>query len=79
LSNILHLLAINDPVGGINLWHAPKNQVTGTNRFDEIPVDLVAKILFQHILLETRGIIHASSLNYISKVTYTVKVKRKAK
>jgi len=56
-----------DPVGGINLWHAPKNQVTGTNRLDEIPVDLVAKILFQHVLLETRGIIHASSLNYISK------------
>lgn len=31
------------------------------------PIDLVAKILFQHVLLETRGIIHASSLNYISK------------
>jgi alcohol-forming fatty acyl-CoA reductase len=56
-----------DPVGGINLWHAPKNQVTGTNRLDEIPVDLVAKILFQHVLHETRGIIHASSLNYIPK------------
>jgi len=55
------------PVGGANLWHAPKNQVVGTNRLDEIPVDLVAKILFQHVLLETRGIIHTSSLNYISK------------
>jgi fatty acyl-CoA reductase len=56
-----------DPVGGTRFWYAPKNQVTGTNRLDEIPVDLVAKILFQHVLLETRGIIHASSLNYIPK------------
>lgn len=55
------------PTGGINLWHAPKNQATGANRLDEIPVDLVAKILFQHVLLETRGVVHASSLNYKSK------------
>jgi alcohol-forming fatty acyl-CoA reductase len=56
-----------DPIGGINLWHAPKNQVTGKNHLDEIPVDLVAKILFQHVLLKTRGVVHASSLNYKSK------------
>jgi alcohol-forming fatty acyl-CoA reductase len=56
-----------DPTGGINLWYAPKNQVTGTNRLDEISVDLVANILFQHVLFETRGVVHASSLNYKSK------------
>jgi alcohol-forming fatty acyl-CoA reductase len=60
-------LRLMAPVGGTTIWHAPKNQVVGTNRLDEIPVDLVAKILFQHVLLETRGVVHASSLNYIPK------------
>jgi hypothetical protein len=57
------------PIGGINLWHPPKGELTGRNILDEIPVDFVANILLQHVYRGTRGVVHASSLNYISKTT----------
>ena len=52
------------PTGGKSVWHAPTH---GGNIVDEIPVDLVANVLLQHVHSGTRGVVHASSSCYIPK------------
>jgi fatty acyl-CoA reductase len=52
------------PTGGKSIWHAP---TYGGNILDEIPVDLVANVLLQHVHLGTRGVVHASASYYIPK------------
>jgi hypothetical protein len=52
------------PTGGRSIWYAPTH---GDNVLDEIPVDLVANILLQHVHSGTRGVVHASSSYYIPK------------
>ncbi|KAH6645705.1 male sterility protein [Truncatella angustata] len=46
---------------------AANRSATGANIVDEIPVDLVANILLQHIQLGTRGVVHACSRDYVPK------------
>jgi nucleoside-diphosphate-sugar epimerase len=52
------------PTGGKSIWYAPAH---GGNILDEIPVDLVANVLLQHVHSGTRGVVHASSSYYIPK------------
>jgi len=52
------------PTGGKSIWYAPNR---GNNVVDEIPVDLAANILLQHVHSGTRGVVHASSSYYIPK------------
>ena len=52
------------PTGGRSIWYAPTR---GDNVLDEIPVDLVANVLLQHVHSGTRGVVHASSSYYIPK------------
>ncbi|KAH8587859.1 male sterility protein-domain-containing protein [Bisporella sp. PMI_857] len=52
------------PTRGKSIWYAPGH---GANILDEIPVDLVANILLQHVHLGTHGVVHASSSYYIPK------------
>jgi len=49
---------------GKSIWYTPNN---GDNILDEIPVDLVANVLLQHVHSGTRGVVHASSSYYIPK------------
>jgi fatty acyl-CoA reductase len=55
------------PTGGKSIWHTPTNEMDGNNVLDEIPVDLVANILLQHVFVGTRGVVHASASCYIPK------------
>jgi fatty acyl-CoA reductase len=55
------------PTGGQSVWRTSGEYLGGNNIFDEIPVDLVANILIQHVYLGTRGVVHASSSRYIRK------------
>lgn len=50
-----------------NLFHAAASSTSGTNILDEIPVDLVANILLQHVQKRTCGVVHASSQFYIPR------------
>jgi hypothetical protein len=52
------------PTGGKSIWYAPNH---GGNILDEIPVDVIANILLQHVHSGTRGVVHASSSYYIPK------------
>jgi nucleoside-diphosphate-sugar epimerase len=52
------------PTGGKSIWYTPDH---GSNIIDEIPVDLVANVLLQHVHSGTRGVVHASSSYYIPK------------
>ncbi|KAH8653988.1 male sterility protein [Tricladium varicosporioides] len=52
------------PTGGKSVWYAPTH---GHNILDEVPVDLVANVLLQHVHSGTRGVVHASSSYYIPK------------
>jgi alcohol-forming fatty acyl-CoA reductase len=52
------------PTGGKSIWYTPDH---GSNILDEIPVDLVANVLLQHVHSGTRGVVHASSSYYIPK------------
>jgi nucleoside-diphosphate-sugar epimerase len=52
------------PTGGKSIWYAPAH---GGNILDEIPVDIVANVLLQHVHAGTRGVVHASSSYYIPK------------
>lgn len=52
------------PVSGENVWHAPRSKVTGTDIIEEIPVELVANILLQHMCRRRKGVVQASPLSY---------------
>jgi len=52
------------PIGGRSIWYSPTR---GDNILDEIPVDLVANVLLQHVHSGTRRVVHASSSYYIPK------------
>jgi fatty acyl-CoA reductase len=55
------------PVGGTAIFYAAEGHQSGKNILDEIPVDLVANIILQHVMLNTAGIIHACCHSYIPK------------
>jgi fatty acyl-CoA reductase len=55
------------PTGGQSVWHTSAEYPDANNILDEIPVDLVANILMQHVYAGTRGVVHASSSSYIPK------------
>ncbi|RYP52062.1 hypothetical protein DL768_002745 [Monosporascus sp. mg162] len=55
------------PTGGINTFTPCPGSASGTNLLDEIPVGLVAKMLFQHICRRAVDAVHASSSLYVSK------------
>jgi fatty acyl-CoA reductase len=55
------------PTGGQSVWHTSAEYPDANNILDEIPVDLVANILLQHVYVGTRGVVHASSSSYIPK------------
>ncbi len=55
------------PTGGQSVWHISADYPEGNNILDEIPVDLVANILLQHVYVGIRGVVYASSSRYIPK------------
>ncbi|KAK8036608.1 NAD-binding domain 4 protein [Apiospora marii] len=55
------------PTEGINIWHIPEGAISGSNILDEIPVDVVANMMLQHIHRGTKGIVHACSRLYIPR------------
>jgi hypothetical protein len=52
------------PTGGKSVWRAPDG---GSNILNEVPVDLVANVLLQHVYSGTLGVVHASAVYYIPK------------
>lgn len=55
------------PTGGVNIWHTSKEAANGSNILDEIPVDILANVLLQHVHLGTRRVVHGCSAYYIPK------------
>ncbi|KAH8660502.1 male sterility protein [Xylariales sp. PMI_506] len=55
------------PVGGTVLYKVENASKFGHNILDEIPVDLVANVILQHIQRGTRGVVHASSQLFFSR------------
>ncbi|KAK8073315.1 hypothetical protein PG994_004214 [Apiospora phragmitis] len=53
------------PTGGVNTWHVPDGITSGSNILDEIPVDIVANMMLQHVCRGTAGAVHAGSELYI--------------
>jgi alcohol-forming fatty acyl-CoA reductase len=52
------------PTGGVNIWRTSKGAADGSNILDEIPVDILANVLLQHVHLGTRGVVHGCSAYY---------------
>ncbi|CCU83054.1 unnamed protein product [Blumeria hordei] len=52
---------------GNRVFHAATGSESGTNIFDEVPVDWVANLTLLHAASGTRGIIHAGSESYIPR------------
>ncbi|KAK8121485.1 hypothetical protein PG999_005605 [Apiospora kogelbergensis] len=55
------------PTGGANTWHVPDGVSSGSNILDEIPVDIVANMMLQHVCRGTAGVVHAGSELYIPR------------
>ncbi|KAH7377226.1 male sterility protein [Plectosphaerella cucumerina] len=55
------------PNPGTSVFHATQGSRSGTNVLDEIPVDLVADVLLQHVQRGSRGPIHAGAHIYIPR------------
>lgn len=52
---------------GNRVFHAAEGSESGTNIFDEVPVDWVANLILLHAASGTRGIVHAGSESYIPR------------
>lgn len=52
---------------GDRVFHTPPGCISGTNIWDEIPVDWVSNLLLLHIAADTRGVVHASAASFVSK------------
>lgn len=52
---------------GNRVFHAAAGSDSGTNIFDEVPVDWVANIILLHAAAGTSGIVHAGSESYIPR------------
>ncbi|RKF71188.1 Fatty acyl-CoA reductase 2 [Golovinomyces cichoracearum] len=52
---------------GNRVFHATAGSDSGTNIFDEVPVDWVANLTLLHAAAGTRGIVHAGSESYIPR------------
>lgn len=52
---------------GNRIFHAAEGSQSGTNIFDEVPVDWVANLILLHCAAATRGIVHAGSESYIPR------------
>ncbi|KAK7022406.1 male sterility protein-domain-containing protein, partial [Favolaschia claudopus] len=49
------------------IFHVSSLHPTGTNIFDEVPVDIAANIVLLHIMQGTTGIIHAGAGSYVRR------------
>ncbi|KAI0997067.1 hypothetical protein K3495_g11120 [Podosphaera aphanis] len=52
---------------GNRVFHTAQGSNSGTNIFDEVPVDWVANLTLLHAAAGTRGIVHAGSESYIPR------------
>jgi len=52
---------------GNRVFHATDGSDSGTNIFDEVPVDWVANLTLLHAAAGTKGIVHAGSESYIPR------------
>ncbi len=55
------------PVGGTVLFGVEDAATFGRNVLDEIPVDLVSNVIFQHIQRGTQGVVNASSQLFVPR------------
>ena len=62
------------PIGGLDVWHAASGSTSGSNNWDEVPVDVIANLMLLHVMLNTRGVVQLGSLNYIPKTFDTMVV-----
>jgi fatty acyl-CoA reductase len=58
------LLTLNP---GTGIIHATEGQISGTNVFDEIPVDWVSNLILLHAAAGTRGVVHAGAGSFIPR------------
>jgi fatty acyl-CoA reductase len=52
---------------GSRIFHATENSKSGTNVFDETPVDWVANLILLHAVAGTRGIVNTTSGTFIPR------------
>ena len=64
IEQCFRLLTLNPGTGVI---HAAEGQASGTNIFDEIPVDWVSNLILLHAAAGTRGVIHAGAESFIPR------------
>ncbi|KAE9378885.1 NAD-binding domain 4 protein [Stipitochalara longipes BDJ] len=64
IEQCFRLLTLNP---GTGIIHAAEGQTTGTNIFDEIPVDWVSNLILLHAAAGTRGVIHAGAKSFIPR------------
>jgi fatty acyl-CoA reductase len=50
---------------GTGVIHAAEGHTTGSNIFDEIPVDWVSNLILLHAVAGTRGVVHAGAQSFI--------------
>lgn len=55
------LLTLNPSTGII---HVPESQTSGTNLFDEIPIDWASNLILLHAAAGTRGVVHAGAESF---------------
>jgi nucleoside-diphosphate-sugar epimerase len=65
VDNLLERLML--PGKEIHVFRPAIGSSSGSNVLDEIPVDLVANILLQHVQQGSRGPVHACSRSYVSR------------
>ena len=64
IEQCFRLLTLNP---GTGILHAPEGQISGTNVFDEIPVDWVSNLILLHAAASTRGVVHAGAESFIPR------------
>lgn len=64
IEQCFRLLTLNP---GTGIIHATEGQKSGTNIFDEIPVDWVSNLILLHTVVGTRGIVHAGAESFIPR------------
>jgi len=62
IEQCFRLLTLNP---GTGILHAADGQTSGSNIFDEIPVDWVANLILLHVADGTQGVVHAGAESFV--------------
>lgn len=61
IEQCFRLLTLNQ---GTGIIHVPESQTSGTNLFDEIPIDWVSNLILLHGAAGTCGVVHAGAESF---------------